>query len=65
MLAPIGSSFEVAFGSFKKFFELKTLKEWDERLIKANVGEEAFVYSPPKEGEPRGFLPTEELSQES
>ncbi|KAL9633021.1 MAG: hypothetical protein Q9164_004947 [Protoblastenia rupestris] len=62
ILAPLGSSFELAFGVFKQFFRLKTHKEWDDRLIKANMGEEAFVYTPPKEGEPKGqVLPFEVL----
>ena len=56
MLAPVGSSFELAFDHFQKFFTLKTLKEWDQRLVKANMGDEAFVYAPPKEGEPQGLL---------
>ncbi|KAL9129242.1 MAG: hypothetical protein Q9217_002254 [Psora testacea] len=38
ILAPLGSSFELAFGNFKQFFTLKTRKEWDDRLVKANMG---------------------------
>ena len=54
VLAPLGSSFELALGVFKQFYKLKTHKEWDDRLIKAYMGEEAFVYTPPKEGESKG-----------
>lgn len=56
VLAPLGSSFELAFSTFKQFFTLKTRKEWDDRLIKAVMGDEAFVYTPPKEGQPRGMV---------
>lgn len=55
-LAPIGSSFDVAFSIFKSFFKLKTHKEWDERFLKTDLGVEAFVYAPPKDGEPRGTI---------
>lgn len=65
VLAPIGSSFETAFEIFKKFFELKTRRQWDNRLGEANAEiddrekkgeEEVFIYTPPKQGEPRGLI---------
>jgi len=36
------------------FFRLKTRKEWEGRFMKGEVGPDAFVYTPPREGEPRG-----------
>ena len=62
VLAPLGSSFELAFDVFKQFFRLKTHREWDDRLIKVKtVEEEAFVYTPPRGGVPKGMiLPAEE-----
>lgn len=50
---------------FQSFFKLKTRKDWDGRFIKgiggsSDVGQGAqeapFVYSPPKEGVPRGVF---------
>lgn len=38
------------------FFKLKTRKDWDLRFIKYGLGPDAFVYTPPKEGEPRGVF---------
>ncbi|KAL8836343.1 MAG: hypothetical protein Q9170_002957 [Blastenia crenularia] len=56
VLAPIGSDWTTAFGAFTKAFKAKTKVEWDERL-KVRRGEEgAFVYTPPKEGEPVGEM---------
>ena len=54
MLAPIGSSFDTAFGAFEKFFELKTKRAWEDRFEKRDhrVEEEEFVYVPP-----RGMVP--------
>jgi len=54
MLSPVGSSFEVAFSVFKQFFLLKTKKSWDERFVRANMGDDAFTYTPPKDGSPQG-----------
>lgn len=60
MVAPINSSFDVAFGAFKQFFALKVGTDWDERLVGCGGGRprvgaaagtgEGFFYSPPKEG---------------
>ena len=62
MLAPLLSTFELAFGNFKNFFKLKTGKEWDERLQKKDIGEDDFMYTIPKDGEPRGLMPVVDLS---
>jgi len=56
VLAPIGSTWETAWGAFEMFFKLKTKKDWDMRFIKCDLGTEAFGYTPPKEGEPRGMF---------
>lgn len=53
-LAPIGSSWETAWGAFTLFFRLKTRKEWEGRFVRGGLGPDAFVYTPPKEGEPKG-----------
>ncbi|KAI4095020.1 MAG: hypothetical protein LQ344_001867 [Seirophora lacunosa] len=63
VLAPIGSDWTTAFAAFKDAFRAKTKVEWDDRFSaaaaaavpgKPRVGEDAFVYAVPKEGEPRG-----------
>lgn len=62
ILAPSGSTWELAWGTFSSFFKLKTGKDWAVRFAKTNnveIWEEgknvkAFVYTPPKEGEPWG-----------
>ncbi|MCJ1462632.1 hypothetical protein MMC07_001234 [Pseudocyphellaria aurata] len=67
ILAPIGSSFETALFAFTTFFALKTMRPWADRLAPLqDVGgdceeeeegvEKAFVYTPPKEDEPRGVI---------
>ena len=56
ILAPIGSSFELAFDHFRKFFKLKTGKDWDDRLHKTAPSKGAFIYVPPKEGQPKGVM---------
>ena len=56
VLAPIGSTWETAWGAFQMFFKLKTKKDWDMRFLKCDLGAEAFVYTPPREGEPRGLF---------
>ena len=61
ILAPIGSSFDVAFDHFKKFFKLKTGKHWEERLQKTVPRKDAFMFAPPKEVEPRGVLQNDGL----
>ena len=61
MLAPIGSSFDLALGNFKHFFKLKTKIEWDQRLGRQNMGPEAFIYSPPRGGGTQGVMPPYEL----
>ena len=63
VLAPIGSSFEVAFDHFKKFFKLKTGKDWDDRLPNTAPPKGAFIYVPPKEGQPRGVILCDGLSE--
>ncbi|KAL8717949.1 MAG: hypothetical protein Q9225_004868 [Loekoesia sp. 1 TL-2023] len=57
ILAPIGSDFATAFGAFVKAFKAKTKVEWDERLKTRKWEEGAFVYTPPKGGEPKGEVP--------
>lgn len=52
--APVGSSFEVAFDSFKMLFKIKTGKHWNERFTPMRMGDGFFTYTAPKEGEPRG-----------
>lgn len=61
MLAPIGSSFDLAYGNFKQFFLLKTLKQWDLRVGRQNMGPEAFLYFPPRGGETQGVMPNGEV----
>ncbi|KAL9604042.1 MAG: hypothetical protein Q9219_000804 [cf. Caloplaca sp. 3 TL-2023] len=57
VLAPVGSDWTTAFEAFTKTFKAKTKVEWDERL-KVRVGVEgAFMYAPPKVGEPVGEMP--------
>lgn len=56
ILAPIGSSFEVAFDHFKEFFKLKTGRDWDDRLRKVEPIPSAFVFALPKTGEARGVM---------
>lgn len=59
VLAPIGSSWETAWAAFEAFFKLKAKKDWDMRFLKPDLGvdaAEAFVYTPPREGEPRGLF---------
>ncbi|KAL2038152.1 hypothetical protein N7G274_009100 [Stereocaulon virgatum] len=63
ILAPSGSTWELAWGTFSSFFKLKTGKDWALRFAKMSnvqIWEEgkimkAFVYTPPKEGEPWGL----------
>ena len=44
-----------AFASFKEFFKEKTKKEWEQRAVDLDGGQEqAFVYVPPKAGLPQG-----------
>ncbi|KAL8939243.1 MAG: hypothetical protein Q9211_002825 [Gyalolechia sp. 1 TL-2023] len=57
VLAPVGSDWATAFGAFTSAFQAKTKVEWDERLKPRRLDEDAFVYSPPKDGEPRGEMP--------
>lgn len=57
ILAPKGSDWSTAFGAFKNAFKAKTKTEWDERFKPRQLDEEAFVYSPPKDGEPKGEMP--------
>ncbi|KAL8942918.1 MAG: hypothetical protein Q9216_001393 [Gyalolechia sp. 2 TL-2023] len=57
VIAPVGSDWATAFGAFTSAFKAKTKVEWDERLKPRRPEEEAFVYSPPKDGEPRGEMP--------
>ncbi|CAD6575326.1 MAG: hypothetical protein ASARMPREDX12_001535 [Alectoria sarmentosa] len=56
MLAPIGSSWETAWDAFQGFFQLKTGKRWEERFVRMETGSEAFTYTPPKVGQPRGMF---------
>ena len=56
ILAPVGSSFNVAFDHFKNFFKLKTGIEWDQRCRSWMVPDANFIFMPPRIGEPRGIL---------
>lgn len=58
VLAPRGSSWELTWGAFEAFFKLKTRKEWSMRFLKWERGgpANAFVYTPPRGGEPRGMF---------
>jgi len=64
ILAIPGSSWELAFDAFRKFFKTKTKKEWSERLDGkpariSNDGnaDEPFRYEPPQgRHEPRGLV---------
>ncbi|KAL9134303.1 MAG: hypothetical protein Q9175_004517 [Cornicularia normoerica] len=56
MLTPIGSSWETAWDAFRDFFHLKTGTKWEERFVKTDIGSEAFTYTPPKAGQPRGMF---------
>ena len=53
-LAPVGSLWEAAWGAFVMFFRLKTRREWEGRGVRGGVGGDAFVYTAPRGGEPRG-----------
>ena len=64
VLAPIGSSFDVAFDHFKKFFKLKTGKEWDDRLLKTAMAKDDFAYVRPRDGQPKGILSSDALNQD-
>ncbi|KAL9004042.1 MAG: hypothetical protein Q9188_003130 [Gyalolechia gomerana] len=57
VLAPMGSDWATAFDAFTNAFKSKTKVEWDERLKPRRLEEEAFVYSPPKDGGPKGEMP--------
>lgn len=65
VLAPVGSSFQLAVDHFMQFFKLKTKLEWKER--NGTMGSEgtgsksAFVYMPPADGEPWGVIDPESL----
>ena len=56
ILAPIGSSFDVALDHFKKFFRLKTGKEWDDRFEDVASLQGAFKFATPKLGEAKGVM---------
>lgn len=56
MLAPIGSSWETAWDAFQEFFQLKTGMKWEERFVRMEMMGEAFTYTPPKVGQPRGMF---------
>lgn len=56
MLAPVGSSWETAWDAFREFFGLKTGKGWEERFVRMEAGVEAFTYTAPKVGWPRGVV---------
>lgn len=63
VLAPIGSSFDVAFDHFKKFFVLKTGMEWEDRLVETVTSKEKFVFVRPKVGQPKGVLLGDALNE--
>lgn len=44
--------------AFKNLFKAKTRTRWDHRLDKLKQEEDAFVYTPPRLGWPRGVMPT-------
>jgi hypothetical protein len=62
VIAPIGSSWEQAFGAFKQAFKERTGLAWDDRLHKPPAGkmmcdgQKFFKYAKPKEGEPKGLM---------
>lgn len=67
MLAPVGSSWETAWGTWRGFFRLKTGRGWEEKGGEKKKGKgkeggteekekeegEGFVYAGPKGGMPR------------
>ena len=56
ILAPTGSSFEFAMGSFAEFFKLKTKQRWDDRLMHMDLMDQgAFTYMAPDASEPQGL----------
>ncbi|MCJ1389867.1 hypothetical protein MMC18_002724 [Xylographa bjoerkii] len=62
VLAPLGSTFTLAMGQFTQFFKLKTKLEWKERNGTLDMeSENAFVYTPPAEGEPWGVVDPESI----
>ncbi|MCJ1367968.1 hypothetical protein MMC16_007106 [Acarospora aff. strigata] len=63
--APVGSTFEIAFGAFTSFFRAKTGRTWDHRLDKLKVDEGMFVYTSPKLGWPRGRMPSGWMEMEA
>ena len=64
ILAPIGTSFHVAFDIFKKFFKLKTGVHWDQRNQNWILPERTFQYRSPAEGEPQGVMAGNEQGDE-
>ena len=58
ILAPLASSFDLAFSLFTDFFKLKTQMEWKDRNSKLEVGSErVFTYTPPAPTSPQGCFP--------
>ena len=53
-------------GVFRMFFALKTGVVWEDRLLprKKKRDEGAFVYRPPGEGEAKGMLEGDEISEQ-
>ena len=67
VLAPLGSSFQLAMEQFEHFFRVKTRLEWSERNARVERGGDrvgCFVYSMPAEGEPVGLIDPESLGEE-
>lgn len=58
VLCPTGSTFEMALSNFQAFFKIKTRKAWEQRLASVQVDEDAFIYTPPPVGQPKGNIPT-------
>ncbi|KAF2502311.1 hypothetical protein BU16DRAFT_554377 [Lophium mytilinum] len=74
-VAPMGSSFEVAFRAWRSVFQQKTLLAWEERLLeegeraervraRMKKGDCPFFYRAPMVGLARGVFPGEELRGE-
>ena len=61
ILAPLASSFELAFSLFADFFKLKTHMKWEDRNSKLKgASERVFTYTPPAPTLPQGCFPEAE-----
>lgn len=53
----VPTTFGMASKHFEHFFKVKAGIEWAQRLDEVKAEEDAFLYMPPMQGEPRGVMP--------